>query len=194
MNEDDDLMTSQDYLYLASVYALLSRLWIEEVDMHQLEELNEADLKSSFEAMGGSIPPANEASIEALAVDYCQLLVGPKDHVSPVQSVHESGKFHGPAAISMKRYFETLPTFNTTASIPDHIGVQLAFMTELFIQASGADHPEAYEDIASRFAIEHIAWSKKLFDQVESKAQTDFYRTLAGMSREFLNFESEEEE
>ena len=185
----EDRMRPQDYLQLSSVYALLSRLWQSEVDMPTLEALNESDMRSAYESMGGKVPEANEKSLEELAVDYCQLLIGPQNAISPVQSIWEENKFQGQASVSMKKYLDALPTFHTDEKVVDHIGVQLAFMAELFVQASTAEHPEAYEDIATGFIAEHIAWTEEFFERVEARAETDFYKGLARLSQDFLAFE-----
>ncbi len=189
----DDQMRPQDYMQLSSVYALLSSLWQAEVDLATLQGLNEPDMREAYEAMGGSLPQASEQVIEDLAVDYCQLLIGPKNQISPIQSVWEENKFQGQAAVSMNKYIEALPSFRTNSKVLDHIGVQLGFMAELFVQASASDHPEAFEEIATCFVADHFEWTKPFLQQVEARAQTDFYKGLASMSREFLAFEFAED-
>ncbi len=182
-------MTPEDYLQLSSVYALLSRLWVKEVDLELLTALNEPDMRAAYKHMGGYLPQATEAVIEELAVDYCQLLVGPKNHVPPIQSIWEDKKFQGNATVSMGRYFEVLPTFDPPTAIVDHIGVQLAFVAELIIQASAAEEREAYDDIATRFYADHFAWTGPFFEQVIQKAETKFYKGLATISADFLAME-----
>jgi len=85
-----------------------------------------------------------------------------------------------------------LPTFDPPSTIVDHIGVQLAFIAELFMQASTADNPDAYEEIASHFFVDHVAWTTPFFEKIEGQATTGFYKGLANISREFLAFEPEE--
>lgn len=186
-------MSPEDYLQLSSVYSLLSRLWLREVDLPLLTALNEADMRDAYLNMGGKLPDGiSENVVEDLAVDYCQLLVGPKYHISPVQSVWQENKLQGSAASSMSRYFEAIPNFESPSSIVDHVGVQLAFIAELFLQASLSENPDAYEEIASQFFVDHVAWTTPFFDKVQNQATTDFYKGLAHISREFLAFEPEE--
>lgn len=185
----EDEMRSEDYLQLSSVYALLSRLWLQEVDMPLLEALNEPDMREAYIHMGGELPRATEQAIEDLAVDYCQLLIGPQECISPVQSVWEEKQFQGKPVASMQRYLESLSGYTPQSNVLDHIGVQLGFMAELFIRASAAENADAYEELAASFCADHFAWPGHFFDQVEARAQTDFYRGLARMSREFLEFE-----
>ena len=187
-------MSPEDYLQLSSVYSLLSRLWLSEVDLQLLTALNEPDMRDAYVKMGGQLPEGiSDDVVEELAVDYCQLLIGPKYHISPVQSVWQENKLQGSAASSMSRYFEAIPTFDSPSTIVDHVGVQLAFIAELFLQASASDNPEAHEEIASQFFVDHVAWTTPFFDKVEGQATTSFYKGLANISREFLAFEPEEE-
>lgn len=185
----EDQMRPQDFIQLSSVYALLSKLWQSEIDLPTLQALNEPDMRDAYESMGGFVPEANDQVIEELAVDYCQLLIGPQNPISPVQSVWEENKFEGRAAVSMRKYFETIPSFQTDEKVVDHIGVQLAFMAELFSQASTADHPETFENVAAHFVADHVAWSEEFFTRIEERAQTGFYKGLAKLSRDFLAFE-----
>lgn len=185
----EDRMRPQDFIQLSSVYALLSQLWQSEIDMPTLKALNEPDMRDAYESMGGILPEANDQVVEDLAVDYCQLLIGPQNAISPVQSVWEENKFEGRAAVSMRKYFETVPSFHTDENVVDHLGVQLAFMAELFVQASTAEHPETFEDIAAHFIADHIAWTNSFFERIEARAETGFYKGLAKLSRDFLAFE-----
>ena len=79
-------MTAQlnpdDYLNLSAVYALLSQLWEHEVTLELLEQINEPQLKSSLTKLGAYVPEeVSQAVVDELAIDYCQLLVGPKNHI-----------------------------------------------------------------------------------------------------------------
>ncbi len=186
-------MSPEDYLQLSSVYSLLSRLWLREVDLPLLTSLNEPDMREAYENMGGQLPDGiSDKAVEELAVDYCQLLIGPKYHISPVQSIWAENKLQGSPASSMNRYFEALPSFDPPSTIVDHIGVQLAFIAELFLQASMADNPDAFEEIASHFFVDHVAWTTPFFEKIQAQATTDFYKGLADISSEFLAFEPDE--
>ena len=183
----------EDYSQLAGVYALLGRLWLEEVDLELLGALAEDDLKMAIEKLGGNVPgEINENTVEELAVDYCQLLIGPGEHVSPVQSVWQNQKLQDEPASSMRKYFECLPGFEPDLNIPDHLGVQLQFMGELFQRAADEEDRELVNEIAIEFFDKHLSWTAPFFAAVSEKAQTDFYRGLANLTANFLNLTPEE--
>ena len=77
----------------------------------------------------------------------------------------------------MSRYFEAILTFDSP--IVDHVGVQLAFISELFLQASASDNLEAHEEIASQFFVDHVARTTPFFDKVEGQATISFCKGLA---------------
>ena len=186
-------LTFEDFSQLAGVYALLGRLWLEELDAELLTALAEDDLKEAFENLGGTIPDdINEATVETLAVDYCQLLIGPGEHVSPVQSVWLNQKLQDEPSSSMVNYFTCLPGFEPSVNIPDHIGVQLQFMGELFQRAADEQDQELVNEIAEDFFEKHLSWPAPFFAAVSEKAQTEFYAGLANLTANFLNLSPEE--
>ena len=186
-------LTYDDFNQLAAVYSLLGRLWLEELDLPLLEALSEDGLKQAFEALGGTIPENVDAqTVEALAVDYCQLVIGPKGHVSPVQSVWENQKLQDEAAGSMSQYMKCVPGFEPSSNLLDHIGVQLQLMGELFQRAVDEQQRELVDDIANDFFEKHLSWPAPFFAAVAEKAQTEFYGGLANLTANFLNLTPEE--
>lgn len=192
MNQNQ--LTSESCIRLASVYGLLSLLWSKEVSLEQLKQLNEPDIRSLMEKLGGSVPTeVKEETVEQLAIDYCQLLIGPKNHLPPVESVWVEGQFQASTAGSVSRFYEMLPGFKPNSGMPDHIGCQLQFMAELFQQAGVQKESEAYTCIAGTFFDKHLPWTEKFLEQVIEKAETDFYRGLARVTQLFLNKETRDE-
>jgi len=167
---------------LANLYRLLARVWIQEADETLLDELRAGELNVALTAAGCSIPQAS--AIEELALDYCQLFIGPKNPLRPVQSVWSEGQLEGAPAASMRDvYLPLLPDFVRPHQLmPDHLGIQLAFMSDLI----DAD----VEDLPARFFADHLAWTKPLTDTSSARAQTDFYRTFIQLTADFLTSES----
>ena len=101
---------------LTATLSLLSFLWSAELTRDSLAELTVSELAVPWRQLGGWLPESvdqiTSELLEELAVDYCQLLIGPDGHASPTQSVWEEGQLQGSAADSMKRFFELLPAFN----------------------------------------------------------------------------------
>ncbi len=186
-------LTFEDFSQLAGVYQLLGRLWLEELDLPLLTALTEDEMKDAIQQLGGTVPEqANEETVEELAVDYCQLLIGPGAHISPVQSVWENQKLQDEPASSMKQYLSYLPGFEPETNIADHIGVQLQFMGELFQRAADSEDRELVTEIAENFFETHLSWTAPFFAAVADKAQTEFYAGLANLTANFLNLKLEE--
>jgi len=187
-------LTSAACLQLSSVYNLLSQLWSSEVTLEQLQTLNEPDLRGAIEHLGGNVPlDISAETVETLAVDYCQLLIGPKNHLPPVESIWVEGQFQSTTASSVKQYYDLLPGFSPAVTIPDHIGAQLEFMAQLFQHAAMKDNPEAYTETADRFFEKHLGWTNNFLRQVHEKATTDFYQGLARITQFFLNENAKDE-
>ena len=180
-------LNAEGYQQLSAVFGLLSNLWTREMTLDQLQAINEPALKDALTKLGGYVPTEiNADTIEELALDYCQLLVGPKGHLSPVQSVWEDNQLGGAASSSVLKFAELLPGFTIESSLPDHLGNQLRFMSELFSRATVAKFPETYASIAQQFYDQHLRWCQPLLQQTEKKARTEFYRGLSKMTAGFL--------
>ncbi len=133
----------------------------------------------------------SQRAVEELAIDFCQLLIGPKDHLPPVQSVWTDGQFQSETASSVSRFLELLPEFRPRGNILDHLGVQLHFMAVLFEMAAVAPNPDPYTDIAQRFFEKHLTWTHEFLNQVMQRATTNFYGGLAQITSVFLNADNE---
>lgn len=189
----DTELTFDDYRQLAAVYDLLGRLWLTEIELELLQALASDELKSAVEHLGGNVPETiDEETVEELAVDYCQVLIGPKDHVSPLQSVWEKQLLQSDAASSMQRFVEYLPGFEPNGSMLDHIGVQMQFMGELFQRAADAEDSDLVENFAEDFFQKHLKWAGPFLAAVAEKAETEFYAGLANLTANFLNLEPSE--
>lgn len=125
---------------LGSVAKLLGELWLREVTLQRLQQLHaDRSIGDSLKSLGMELPSVNadavDAKIEELAIDYCQLLIGPKGHLSPVQSVWVAEQFQSSCVDAMKSFFELLPGYQPPGSFHDHIGVQLDFAGSVLIAA-----------------------------------------------------------
>src|SRR5687767_950675 len=73
-----------------SCYLLLSRLYEREVDHQLWQALLDGELREVGETLGfkllSTAKPVDEV-LEALAVDYCQLFIGPGGHRPAYQSI-----------------------------------------------------------------------------------------------------------
>ncbi len=184
----------EDAAARSGTYRLLARLWLREVNRDFLRLLLTPPLRDSFIAVGGILPAADDdATIEQLAIDYCQLLVGPANHLPPYQSVWQSGQFQGATTHSMQRFIDVTgyDTGALTSGIMlDHLGVQLDVMGHIVSQISTwPDTPESLThalDVARSFFTTHLMWPNDLLNVAAQQATTGFYRSTILLTRDYL--------
>ena len=161
-----------------------------EVDEQLLAFLLVPPLRNVFIAAGGTLPEDVAAStLEELAVDFCQLFLGPANHLPPFQSVWQRGQFQGESAASMQHYVSAA-AYETGGLMFDHLGVQLDVMGRLL--ESGLDsvqHSDDVFDLAATYFAEHLTWVPPLFESAINRAATEFYRSMIHMTRDFLKSE-----
>jgi len=131
----------------------------------------------------------DEGVLERLQIDYCQLLIGPKGHLSPVESVWVADQFQSQTVDAMKSFFELLPDYQPPDRFHDHIGVQLDFAGHLLQAAdkAGKDSDQA-DDLVRVFTQQRLAWTAPLLEKVERQAKSLFYRQLADATKRWLRF------
>lgn len=174
----------------AGLLALLSALWSTEANDKLLKSMTQPPLATAWKKAGGQLPHKIEPDwIESLSVDYCQLLIGPKNHASPFQSVWDQARYQGDAAASMKRYVDMVEGFQPCLDMLDHIAVQLQFASALMSMADQAKR-KLILGLAQAYARDHLQWSSPFFRRVRDQAKTPFYRSLADISHGFLFQES----
>ena len=189
--------TPDEIAALAGVYSLLARFWLREVDASLLEELHSPPLFDCFTQAGGILQVQDDAkTIEELAIDYCQLFVGPAGHLPPIQSVWQNGQLQGRAAASMKQWTEVIGyeiEVGAQATMLDHLGVQLDVMGRILRQSpvtrGKADRTSLPSQIAQTFFRQHLIWPARLLDVAIDRAQSKFYRSIIRMTRDFLESE-----
>ncbi|MEM7454082.1 MAG: molecular chaperone TorD family protein [Planctomycetota bacterium] len=183
---------------LAAVARLAARLWLFEVDAEMLSILRNADIVAAFSESGFPVPETladknndaqsaatenDSALIDELAVDFCSLLVGPKGHVPPVESVWRSDRFEGQPAADSRTFFELLPRYQPPSKISDHIGTQLDFVAAVL--EADTDEPEVFE-IVVRFARQRLEWTAPFLSAVERR-ENKFYCWLAKLTADLID-------
>ncbi|MCP4194074.1 MAG: hypothetical protein GY768_25985 [Planctomycetaceae bacterium] len=189
------LSSARDASARSNTYRLLARLWQRELDAKLLEVLQDPSLSESFLAAGGVLPTNDADTVEQLAIDFCQLFVGPKNHLPPYQSVWESGQLDGEATVSMRQFCEVVhfePADPASGMLLDHLGVQLDVMAHILqlVAESEGESLEHLLDIGRCYAVRHLLWPGELLTASASRATTDFYRCLPTLTRQFLELET----
>ena len=192
-----DSRFASDPVARSGLYRLLARFWLREVDADFLRQLQSISLCNEFVESGGVLPEDDgRLTSEQLAIDYCRLFIGPSDHLPPYQSVWQSGQFQEAASASMKRFVEIAGYQAGVLSegmMLDHLGVQLDLMGQVLEQYAGwpvemADR-EAVLELASAFFATHLVWPIELLETAARRAETDFYRSVIFLTRNFLESE-----
>lgn len=165
---------------------LLGSCWMKEMTHESLSvlggdvnpELKEALKKLEWEVPQPTDSEARDSVIEELAIDYCRLLIGPKGHLSPVESVWATDQFQSETVSAMQAFFDLLPDYQPPVSLHDHIGVQLDYAGNLLVAAGNSKEPAAFEPVLA-FCGNRLSWIDGLLQGISSMAQTNFYRGLA---------------
>ncbi len=165
---------------------LLGSCWMKEMTHESLSALSgdaSSELKEALKKLEWEVPvptdsEARDGVIEKLAIDYCRLLIGPKGHLSPVESVWATDQFQSETVSAMQGFFDLLPGYHPPISLHDHIGVQLDFAGNLLVAAGNSEEPEAFDPLVA-FSGSRLGWIDGLLRGINSLAQTDFYRGLA---------------
>lgn len=188
------LMLTEQAAARSNIYRLLARLWQREVNTDLLRVLRTPALSEAFVAVGGVLPDDDSATIEQLAIDYCQLFVGPTNHLPPFQSVWEIGQLDGTRTVSMQQFCEIVG-YDTnqlpSGMLLDHLGVQLDVMAHILQLVSECehDHLEDLLELGRCYFFEHLLWTTDLLAAAEAQAATEFYRSLAMLTHQFLDSE-----
>lgn len=188
---------------IASVYKLLSRVFIREIDKEFLKVLRSKDFYNALRSfgidLGDNFLIQDEAELlEKLAVEYARLFLTGYNvplyssvYTNPnnllcADSTQEVAHFYKRCGLKIKD--KTL--------LPDHIGLELELMGYL-------KEKEAYEnkdtskwlELQNEFIAKHlIKWAERFFSDVEKEAEHPFYQQMARLGREFITSEVKDEE
>jgi len=188
--------SGDEFTALAGFYQLLQRLWQYEVDAPLLAQLQDGPLAEVAREL--EIPLDDGPSdniLEELAVSYCQLLIGPANHVPPYQSVWTDGQFQSEATASMQSYLDIVGEQPDDSLLVDHIGIQLQVMmrivSELAAAQPGSERYGELQALACRFYHEHLTWPKKFLATAQQSTDSSFYRAVARITADFLTQEEQ---
>lgn len=173
------------------MYALLARIWLRELDLPLLNQLRSPELNSSFQSAGGELPP--ESGLDDLAVEYCRLFVGPKDHLPPLQSVWERGELQSDITSSIRSFADAAnyqPPASVASLLHDHLGVQLDIMSHITLLLPSTAAEEEPFSFAAEFFRRHLTWPSDLLNTAIQRTTSPFYTTVVQMTATFLQQES----
>jgi TorA maturation chaperone TorD len=199
MPQTSHSQSANDIAATASVYRLLARLWMREVDLPLLQALSVTPLRDTFADAGGVLPEAiDQPTVDELAIDYCRLLIGPAGHLPPYQSVWQSGQLQSQPVTSMQTFIEITsyqPPTESSLTLPDHLALQLDLAGHIAEQFQHADRdtPDfaTLDDLRRTYFATHLLWPPEFLQAIKSRSDTAFYRSLASLTESFLQQEAE---
>ncbi len=196
----------------SNIYGLLSLIYRTEVTKDLLAHIKKPEFLSVLSDMGAKLEDdflkgPEDKLIEDLAVEYTRLFLGPGKHISPHESIHHDtgdgdwGQFWGRSTVEIKKFIETsgLEFKSDYTGLPDHISVELEFM-----QLAAKREMQALEEkdndgllyclkMEKMFIEEHlIKWVPIFCDKIISEAGLSFYREIAKVTKNFMEFEQKE--
>ena len=182
----------EDLAAASGVYALLARLWMREVDHDLIQLLDGTELGDAFRAAGGTIPRV--AELDELATEYCRLLIGPRNHLPPLQSVWARGELQSEITTSVQDFaqavnYQTEPGQATT--MLDHLAVQLEIMAIATRLLAGDSQHDDGIALAREFFRRHLSWPQPLLAAISAGARHAFFDSAARMTADFLAEEAE---
>jgi TorA maturation chaperone TorD len=151
----------------------------------------------------------DNSSLERLYRDFDNLFRIPLgNYVVPYESVYrdsweqggqkKKGLLMGPSAQAVKKIYRRAGTELTEhcAELPDHAGVELAFMHYLCQREQEAWQQDQiaqameWQRLEAEFVTCHLArWFPELCRKIEQKSQTAFYKGIARLIYEFILWE-----
>jgi TorA maturation chaperone TorD len=196
----------------SDIYGFLAMVYRQEVTSDFLEQIKDPQFLGVLSDLGVQfdddflLKPEKEL-LEALAIEYTRLFLGPGRHVSPHESVHHEraegkwGQLWGDSTVEVKKFIETtgLEYQSDYKGLPDHISVELEFMQQLTLREeqvwgdSDTDGAASCRNIEKKFIEEHlIPWVPEFCEKIVKEAELPFYKDLAALTRNFIEFERDE--
>ena len=194
----------------SQAYGLLASVFRAEPGSEFIDELRgprfagalaslDVDLGRDFEAASAA------ALREDLGIEFTRLFMGPGEHISPHESIFvevdgDAGGLYGAITVKVKKFIETtgLVYDDAFTGLPDHVSVELEFMGRLGeFEAekwiNGDDEGARYcLSVQKMFAEEHLLrWIPQFCEQVIARAELPFYREMARITSEFVDFDYE---
>ena len=210
------LETSVNSALLRSrVYGLLRRVFTDEVDAAFLDWCREQEEGGLWSGLGMSFADVvaatdPEATLERLAVDFCQLFITSGSEGSPHESLHsgaqaakgaESLLLLNPASAVRKLYREAGMELAEGHLLPDSLGVELEFIERLSGEEAVAVEEDRLgevtrlRDLQRRMLGEHMGrWVPSYARKLVGEAMTPFYKAMLNLMADFVEWDARETE
>ena len=195
----------------SEIYGLLAAIFRDEPTEALINELRGPRLSGAFSDLdvelganfyNDSLPEVKEA----LALEFTRLFIGPGPHISAHESIFAdmdagmSGLW-GPKTVEVKKFIETtgLNYESRFTGLPDHVSVELEFMQKLTEWEAekwaqkDRKNAEYCLTVQRMFMEKHLlCWIPQFCDAVMDKAETPFYRAIADLTKNYMEFERQD--
>ncbi|MET0049401.1 MAG: molecular chaperone TorD family protein [Sedimenticola sp.] len=192
----------------SDIYGLLTVAFREEPSEAFISELRGPRLSGALSGMGLELGEAFHTKAipeiaDELTLEFARLFIGPGRHISAHESIFaevdgDSGGLWGAKTVEVKKFIEStgLDYGEQFTGLPDHISVELEFMQRLTEWESDKWRQEDIESaeyclsVQRLFLQQHIlCWVPSFCSAVMEQAETPFYREMAELTMNFLEFE-----
>jgi len=136
-----------------------------------------------------------EEILNRLRIDYTRLMKGIKEGYSPLppyESCYRGKKLTDYEDV-LNFYKETNVGIDLKNEMPDHIGIELKFISVLaykekkYLERKDLKEAEKFLNYQKKFLEKHILkWVLDFLKEMEEKATTNFYKGLSSITREIL--------
>lgn len=194
----------------SQIYGLLAAVFREEPNAALVDEFRNPDMLRVFADMDVELgegfynAPVSMVA-EMLAEEFTRLFIGPGSHISAHESIFaevdgDSGSLWGTTTVAVKKFIETtgLTYREEYTGIPDHVSVEFEFMQQL--TAWEADRWQRKDRAGAQYALrvqqlfldQHLLpWLPQFCDVVIKRAAVPFYRAMAELSKNYMEFEQQ---
>lgn len=191
-------MTSQEeILNRADCFKLLAACFYEPDKALLLEENVCDNLALLFEKIAPHTTLHSAAQLKAalektedeeLRLDYATLFVGPFElAAAPYGSIYleKNRRIMGESTIDVLRYYQDAGLSVDIKEPPDHIVIELEFLYFLSskeaaaVTADNGAEAKRYNTLQAQFFTRLMTWIPEFCGQIQSRAATSYYRTLA---------------
>lgn len=182
---------------IASIYALLGRIFISELDRQSLEALKQQEVSSILEKLHSGVQDYlsdtqwDNEQVEQLASDYCHLFILPKKPGLSLRASHwmtseEANNLNQLEVIISGLDIETSASNAGFSNVPhDHVGVLLYFISSVY----ASEDVQIQKLAGSIVQLALFPWIFRFIEQLLLGSKNPIYLSSGKLLQELLEFE-----
>ncbi|MEW6007459.1 MAG: molecular chaperone TorD family protein [bacterium] len=167
----------------AYLFHLLFRVFFKEIDPEFLSLLKKREIKEALAVLDLGLNGNENELIEELSLEYARLFILPGG-ISPYESVHISARLCGEPLSSVISFNKRAGLKPTSEDIlADHIALELETVYQLKLKG--------LKELERQFLKERLfKWGNDFFNKVYEASNTKFYKGMALLGKELLEYEA----